>query len=197
MVEISRPNNVLWDANISNGPGPDLWMRITHIFGGEYVFVLRLDGIEWGLDAAGAAKIGRLAAACARAIDTAERTTTAPMARAYIKRPLDMLDDRGAFLCQWTFEVATVAEFPYLSVRWGDILVRPGPTKRAELLNHLEEMGDLASTMLGNARGPQYGPDALAGRPPGRTTSSAPGERWKSWRPRCWDDPAVGPPEWF
>ena len=92
---------------------------------------------------------------------------------------------------QWVFEVATIEVFPYCSVRWGDMVVIPPPTKRDEMLGHLEALGDLADVLRGSAGGGQLGPDALVGGPPGGARTGSLGERYQprdltNWRPSGW-----------
>ena len=124
--------------------------------------------MQMGLDLAWASRIGLAAAACSRAIETAERDKVIPRPKAYIRHARDVVDGEGALMARWTFEVAVIEEFPHCRISWGPTIVLPPPSKRTEVLDRLEGMIDIANMLWGEASGQRrWTADQLAGAPPG------------------------------
>lgn len=194
MVKIIGPETTWWTSTIFDQHS-SLQMAIRQVSDIQEPIMLEIDGCEWPLTLEDATGYVRAARSLSRAIDNAERNKVTPTPKAYIQHT--RTSDTGV---ETLLELATVSDFSYLSVAWGDVRLFPPPTKRDEILWALgERMAEIVQAMRGDARSGQWGEDALAGAPRGRTramSSPAPGTRWLTSRPRSWSDPEVGPPGW-
>jgi len=90
------------------------------------------------------------------------------------------------------FEIAIVADPLGVSFAWAAKRLALGLGSIADLLFALSQIGSAVDAMR---RVPTPAFDDVRGsRPFQPPPPPPPGERWKSWRPRCWDD--VGGPGW-
>jgi hypothetical protein len=182
MTMIVSPQARIWSSTIFDAHA-SLPMEIWRILNSNLArpIVLVIDGCQWSLSADEAALLAKAARALRRAIEVAERDKVAPTPRALIRHALDT--DVGKVL----FEVAIVAESSHLCVTWADTCLYPPPIKRLEILYGLGDvMGEAAHIMRGEPAASHFGPDAMAGRPPGQVRSQRPGERWQTWQPQFW-----------
>ena len=182
MTMVVSPQARIWSSTIFDSSASlpmEMWRILNSSL--ERPIVLVIDGCQWAITADEAARLARAAQALRHAIEVAERDKVTPTPRALIRHTLDT--DIGKVL----FEIAIVAESSHLSVTWGDTCLYPPPTKRDELLWALGEvMGAAAQVMRGSPAASPFGPDAMAGRPPGQAHSQRPGERWQTWQPQHW-----------